>query len=195
MSLWLGILNVIHNLLQVVDAKIDIIDGLHDVPSVDSADNVFIRDVVGNKNDDHDGNSIRAVSHIINEHTHNSMMIFPLLDNPITLTKASGVWAAMPTPVEIIPADTVNIDFDIHWVHVNNISANGNYIIEIYKGDAGSEILIGTVAVSRTAAQSQEGAVPIQTPLHNENERISAALSSSNNAQDSVLVKLGYHEY
>lgn len=210
MSLWLGILNVIDRKIDIIDneievidgklnvinAKIDIIDGLHDVPDIDSANNDFIRDVIGNKNDTHDGTSIRAISHILNEHTHSMAKVYPRLDNPVLLTKDTGVWAAIPaTKTEIIPAGTIGEDFDIHWVQVDSISANGDYIVCLYGGGIGSEVLIGEIAVSRSAAQSQEGSTPIMTPIMPDGTRISAGISAGNNAQNTLSIKLMYHEY
>lgn len=189
MSLWLGILNVI-------DRKIDVIDGLHDVPDIDSADNVVMRDVIGNKNDTHDGDSIRAVVHTLEEHVHSSGRVYPKLANPVQLQKDAGVWAAIPaTKTEIVPAGAITDDFDIHWVKVSSISANGDYVICLYKGGIGVEEFIGDVPASRSAVQSQEGSLPAITSIVPGGTRISAGLSSSNNAQDSLLVKVMYHEY
>ncbi len=196
MSLWLGILNVIDGKIDIIDNEIEVIDGLHDVPAKDSVDNDFIRDVVGNKTDGHTGTSIMSTVHTLEEHVHSIARVYPRLANPVQLQKDTGVWAAIPsTKTEIIPAGTIGIDFDIHWFQVSSISANGNYIICLYQGGIGVETLIGEVSVSRTAVQSQEGSALITTPIVLANTRISAGISSSNNAQDSLLVKLMYHEY
>lgn len=210
MSIWLGILNVIDGKvdvissnvdtllvnLAIVDGKVTVIDGLHDVPSKDSVDNVHIRDVVGNKTDSHTGTSIVSTVHTIEEHAHSIARVYPRLANPIQLQKDAGVWAAIPsTKTEIVPAGTILKDFDIHWVQVGSISANGSYMICLYGGTAGNEVLIGEVAVSRSAVQSQEGSVLMLTPIVDAETRISAGISSSNNAQDTLLIKVMYHEY
>ena len=46
---------------DISEAKIDVIDAFHDVPSVDSADNNQLRDVLGNKSDTKNGNSVVAI--------------------------------------------------------------------------------------------------------------------------------------
>jgi hypothetical protein len=46
---------------DVSEAKIDTIDAFHDVPSVDSADNVVMSDVLGNKSDTKNGDSVVAL--------------------------------------------------------------------------------------------------------------------------------------
>lgn len=196
MSLWLGILNVLDGKIDIIDGEIEVIDGLHDVPDKDSVDNSFIRDVVGNKTDGHTGTSIKAIVHTLEEHIHSSGRVYPKLANPVQLQKDAGVWAAIPaTKTEIVPAGTITEDFDIHWVKVSTISANGDYIICLYKGGIGVEEFIGDVPASRSAVQSQEGSIPAMTSIVPANARISAGLSSSNNAQDTLLVKVMYHEY
>lgn len=196
MSLWLGILNVIDRKIDIIDTEIGVIDGLHDLPSKDSAVNVHIRDAVGNKTDGHTGTSIMSTVHTLEEHVHSTARIYPGLANPVQLQKDAGVWAAIPaTKTEIIPASTIGNDFDIHWFQVGSISANGSYMICLYQGGIGVETLIGEAAVSRSAVQSQEGSALILTPIVVANTRISAGLSSSNNAQDTLLIKVMYHEY
>jgi hypothetical protein len=44
-----------------VEPKIDTIDGFHDVPSADSADNVVMSDVIGNKTDTEAGDSLYGI--------------------------------------------------------------------------------------------------------------------------------------
>jgi hypothetical protein len=165
------------------------------VPSADSADNVNMVDVIGNKTDTHDGTSLYSLSDILNDHVHKGSKVYPTLAAPTPLAKAAGAWAAFPTPTQIIPASTISLPFDIHWVNISSISANGDFELKLYKGAALSEVEIAHIAFSRTAVQSQEGAQPIQMPIQVADERISAAISSSNAAADTVAVKLYYHEY
>ena len=126
---------------------------------------------------------------------HSKSCTYPKLANSIQLQKATGVWAALPTPTEIIPASTVTSPFDLHWANINTISANGDYLVAFYKGAALSEIEICCIPVSRSAVQSQEGSVQLITELLDANERISAAISSSNNTQNTLNLKVIYHIY
>ena len=175
---------------------IEIVDGFHDVPSQDSADNAQMRDVIGNKTDTHDGNSMASHSHIFNEHFHSPVFIKPNLAGSITLTSDAGTWAAMnATKTEIIPAGGVTSIFDIHFMDISDISANGEYQIELYKGGIGAEISIGNFGTGRNAVQSQEGARPIITEMLPANTRISAALSSSNAGANTLMIKLEGHMY
>ncbi len=154
-----------------------------------------IKVVVGTNADTHDVNTISGKIEQLIEHFHSVGNATPELANPISLQKASGAWAAYPTPTEIIAAGVIADDFDIHWVTVSAISANGDYTIRLYQGGAGSEELIDVLPVARNAVQSQEGSTPALTPLMDGGTRISAALSSGNIAQDTVEIKLRWHCY
>jgi hypothetical protein len=105
------------------------------------------------------------------------------------------VWAAYPTPTQIIAAGDITNDFDLHFLNIAALSANGEYQIALYTGAAFSEVLIGEFGAVRNAVQSQEGSRPILTPLLPANTRISAALSSSNAGANSLSIKVEGHEY
>ena len=151
--------------------------------------------VIGNKLQQENQNTLYAIAHILNEHFHSESLVYPELANPIVVQKAAGAWAAYPTPTEIIPINTYNFIFDIHWVSISAISANGDYTLKLYSGAPASEIAIGVVDFARNAVQSQEGAQPHQDIIVPANTRISAALSSGNAAQDTCAVKLRGHPY
>lgn len=174
----------------------DLIRSNQTVPGADSALNVLIRDVIGNKLDTHVGDSIYALLILIEEHLHYTPMVYPLLADPVTLAKAvAAAWAAFPTPTEIIPAGTITKDFDLHNANVSRISAAGDYVFALYSGDAGSEVLIGVKPVSRSAINAQEGQIILGSILIPANTRISGAVSSGNAALDEIDIKLEYHTY
>ena len=181
--------------LSTVDGKVDTIDAFHDVPAQDSADNVVMSDVIGNKTDTHNGTSIYGKATKLDEHFHNEVFLYPSLAGSVTLTKAAGAWAACPTPTEIIPVNTITEDFDLHFMNVSGISANGEYSICLYQGLAGAETLLGVYGAVRNAVQSQEGTRPIITPFIPANSRISAAISSENAAADTLNIKVEGHTY
>lgn len=152
-----------------------------------------INSVVGTNADTSSDNTISGKLAEIFEHMHSSSQIYPKLADPVLITKAGGAWAAYGTPTEVVPVDTITVEFDLHWVVVSDISANGFYTATIYKGLAGSEIAIAEIAANRNAVQSQEGSIPIATAPIPANTRISVALSSSNAGADTVNVRLMYH--
>jgi hypothetical protein len=169
--------------------------------AANSTENVSFADVIGNKEDEVQApivsgqTSIAGYLHTIHEHIHGVAKIYPVLANPVQLQKASGVWAAFPTPTEIIPAGTIGDAFDIHFCIVSNISANSNCVLRLYKGAALSEVEIATIAFVRNAILSQEGSIPLMTELLAANTRISGALSGDASATITCDVKLFYHIY
>jgi len=166
------------------------------VTAKNSAANVDIQDVIGNKTDDSLGTSIYSALYKLVYHSHSVGKVYPLLANPITLTKAANAWVAFPaSKTEIIPANTVTKPFNIYYVLISTLSAVGDYIIALYSGNAGAEIIIGYVVASRSANGTIEGIVPTMTPIIPANTRISAALTSGNATADTVKIKVFYNEY
>lgn len=161
------------------------------------------RNNIGELTDDETKNSVLARQYVINRHLHSVTMLYPLLGDPIVLTKDAGAWAAFPSSkTEIIPANTILQPFDIHWIHCTLLSALGNYVIALYAGEVGSEKIIGYAPASRSAIGGTEGSLALITAdiseLHGlipANTRISAALSSGNAAVDTLRIKILYHSY
>lgn len=151
--------------------------------------------VIGNKLQDESFNTIFGILHGLDEHFHSKSEVYPELSDPIQLQKASGAWAAYPTPTEIIPASAIGDTFDIHWISISGISANGDYTLKLYSGAALSEVEIATIDFTRNAVQSQEGAQPNQDIIVPANTRISAAISDGNAGQDTCKVKVRFHRY
>jgi len=174
----------------------DDIDALHAVPGIDSATNLLMRDVIGNKSDSHSGSSLFGKIKQILDHVHSTIFTFPNLADSTVLTKPAGGWAGgYGVIVEIIPANSVNAEFDLHYMSVSNISANGQFQIQLYSGAGGAEVAEGNgFAISRTAVQSQEGTRPIMTRLFPANTRISAAIVGNGGAM-TVSMKLEGHKY
>ncbi|NIA28326.1 MAG: hypothetical protein GWP06_00260 [Actinobacteria bacterium] len=112
--------------LEAVEVDTTAIQSNQVVPAQNSADNVLARDVIGNKTDNHTGDSLYSKANTNDEHNHGVNMLYPVLASPVTLTKAAGVYAVFPTPTEIIPAGMITDDFDIHWAIISDISANGD---------------------------------------------------------------------
>lgn len=129
------------------------------------------------------------------EHLHAKFLTYPALAAGVTLTKGAGAWAAYPVPTEIVPVNTITNAFVIPFVSVDTISANGEYILALYKGAAGVEEKIAEIPLVRSAAASQEEAIPVSTELIPPNSRISAAISSANAAANTLILKIGYHEH
>lgn len=201
MSIWKGISNLIDDKVDVIDNNIDVIDGYHDLPSANSTSNILIRDAIGNKQDfvtvpySEAANSILAFLHTGYYHVHGASFLYPDKADPVTLTSHADSWNATGTIVEIIPANTITKNFDLHWISMADISAELYGVIDLFSGGAGAEIKIGSVDVIRTSNFSREGYAPVQIPQQPANTRISARFSDSTTSQRTVKIKLYGHVY
>jgi hypothetical protein len=138
--------------------------------------------------------TIRDEVHTLLEHAHTPQLIYPPTAGSVTITAAAGAWTHGGI-VQVVPASTINSDFDIHWVLISALSANAEYEIILYSGAAAAEVEIGRCGAARNAVQSQEGNAPMMTALQPAGTRISASLASDTGVADTADIKLYYHEY
>jgi len=129
-------------------------------------------------------------------HIHGQSFVYPALANDVQLTAGAPAWDTTGNKTEIIPVNTLNVaDFDLHWINISAISENATIQIDIYKGAALSEVLIGSTRASRTTNQARNGPSRIQVPQQSINERISCRLSSSTTNATTCLVSFEGHYY
>ncbi len=163
------------------------------VPPVDSAANLIFRQVIGNKNDTHDGDSLAAFAHTLNEHVHNEQLVYPTLANGITLTSHANSWE-LGTVTQVVPASAIGSDFDIHEVVIEDVNtADKVYELVLYSG--AGDVEIGRV---RFAAGATRGGIPnvaMQTPIVLADSRIRAALAIEDGGSKTAKVSLRYHLY
>lgn len=209
----LGTINTNLNALQIVDlAAINVLGTINtnlnalirlntetnlsqqNVPAGNSAANTHMRDVIGNKTDTHDGNSIYAYIETILDHAHNQSRVFPTMSVGSNVeTKAAVTWSVSNNYTNIIvPASGITSDFDIHYLSIENISANS--VCEIILINMTDKTEIGRVRVTKNAAQDGTMNVPIQTPIQDANDKIGAQMGSSV-AGTTVTFSIFYHTY
>lgn len=164
------------------------------VVSADSAANTYIRDVIGNKTDTHDGNSLRAILELLEDHAHKGQQCYPTLADAINIVSSATAWT-YGSYVELVPVDTITSDFDIHWLNISAISANDEYEIEFATGLVAAEVKVACVSFERNAVQSQEGSISMQTPVFPANTRISARIASKAASANHANFKIHYHTY
>jgi hypothetical protein len=129
-------------------------------------------------------------------HIHGQPFVRPNLASSTVLTAGAGAWDTSGAKTEVIPANSLNVSaFDLHWIVISAISENSEIQIDIYKGAALSEVLIGSVKAVRNAIQSQEGAVKVQVPQQEINTRISCRVSSSAAGATTCAVSFLGHYY
>ncbi len=239
---------------------------IHGVPSVDSAANVLMRDVIGNKDDTHNGSSLAAIAHTLNEDAHNPSKVYPMMKVGVTVTSAgtaytlgaaaiivgttqnldnaatsnpsgtitrvamtshnyvvddyvrivgmddvsgphqvvavsdanhfdfdAGVYTAQTPPGDAseTTTDIIPEDFDIHYVSIEALSANGVYELVVY--DDGVEC--GRTRFTKNANQDGTMDIPIQTIIITAESVITAKLSTDNAAGDTATISVFYHLY
>jgi hypothetical protein len=172
------------------------------VPTANSTANNVSADVIGNKEDfvgvpyNFGDNSLAAFATTGYYHVHGQAFVYPTLADNVTLTAGSGAWDNTGAITEVIPANALSVAaFDLHWLEVSNISANGTVEIEIFAGGAGSEVKIGSARANRTTNQARNGPQAIQIPQQPANTRISCRLSDSTSGALTCQVSFSGHYY
>lgn len=145
-------------------------------------------------------NSMLAHLNTAYYHIHGQPFVYPELSNDITVTAGAGVWGTGGAITEIIPAGALSVSaFDLHWVNINNHSADAYYLLEIYAGDLGSEVKIGSTRSWRDSTflggETATGTKRIQIPQQPLGNRISAKLYSSDGSAATVGVSFEGHYY
>lgn len=142
-----------------------------------------------------EGNPVLAFLHTGYYHVHGAAFLYPDKAVPVTLNSAAAAWGETGAITEVIPANAITKDFDLHWASLSDISATLDGVVDIFAGESGSEVKIGSVDVSRTSNFSREGAAPAQVPQQPANTRISCRFSDSTTSTRSVRVKFYGHVY
>ncbi len=159
------------------------------VQPVDSAANIDIVDVIGNKLDTHDSDSLSGHAHNTNDHFHKACQVYPTLANGVAVAGAGGVWT-LGAFVEIVPITTITEKFDIHWISIEALDDNTVYEIVLYA----VEVEIGRVRVTKNANLDGTMNIPFQCALQAANAQIQAKCASA--AGNSVAtISLYYHTY
>jgi hypothetical protein len=165
-------------------------DALIMVPTADSAENLSMRHVIGNKNDTHDGDSIMAETHTMLEHVHTASQVYPTLAGGVAVATAAGVWGLSAGFTEIVPINTITTDFDIHWICIEALDDNAVYEIVLYA--ATTEI--GRVRVVKNAVMEGTQNIKFQCDIQPANTQIQAKAASS--VGNSVATfSIHYHIY
>ena len=145
------------------------------------------------EDDEGSPDTISGKTYISEKHIHGKPKCYPSLADPVNIAKASGAWAAHGDPTEIMPDGVESQPFDIHWLTLSGLTIAGNYELKLYNGADGSEEEIACIPFTKDT-----DGLPIITPIIYDADpiqRISATLSGSPSAVQSVNVKIGYHVY
>ncbi len=164
-------------------------DTIH-VPKQNGIGNNTINDVIGNKSDTHDGNSIYSKLEILDDHIHKPALVYPTLADGVTVTSSASAWT-LGSFVEIIPVSTITEDFDIHYVMIESFSGDDVYELVLYA----ATVEIGRVRFTRSIVFQATLDPPFQCAIQSANTQIQAKLACAGGLSKSVDISLFYHEY
>jgi hypothetical protein len=128
-------------------------------------------------------------------HVHGASFVLPDKADPVIVHSAEDSWDDTGTIVEVIPANTVIKDFDLHWCSISDISATLWGILDFFAGPDEALVKIGSVDVLKTSVQTRENAMPLQVPQQPANTRISVRFTDNTTSVRSCRVKLYGHVY
>lgn len=177
--------------LDAILAAIQTVFSALQVADPNSSENIIIADLLGNRNDGHNGGSIFSNLHDLWEGDHHEQLVWPTLADPITVTAHADDWV-FGEYAEIVAANAITYDFHIHHLHIAEPSANGNYELILYNG---TTKILG-VSFSRTDKKDDVEGLEVRTPHCPANSQIQAKVASGNDASaDTLKVKLWYHPH
>lgn len=128
---------------------------------------------------------------VLDEHFHSPSKCYPTLAAGVDVL--SGAAWTLGNFTEIIPADTIPNDFDLHYVVLENATDDESYELVFYA----AEIEIGRIrfaADNPAGNRITVGSLPIQTEIQKKNTQIQAKLASSG-AAETVTISVHYHTY
>jgi len=131
---------------------------------------------------------IVAKINLIEDHIHDESKVYPTMADGIVVTATAHDWTDLGEYAEIVPANAIATDFDIDYVSIEDISANGVYELVLY--NATTEI--ARKRFSQNAVQDSIINIPISSPVNAANSQIQAKLASNKEAANTVTISLGY---
>jgi len=145
----------------------------------------------------HDEDSVNGNIRAINEHIHTEQRTYPTLADGVGVDSGATNWAE-GTITQVIPADTITSDFDIHFLNIEAVGDDGVYQVNVYYGD--SNTFAGSIRfnVDGTGAIKPTVGLKHQTPIIPANSKVSLGLAYSKatlNGAQTIMVSLVYHKY
>lgn len=164
------------------------------VPSADSAANVDIADVIGNKTDTHNGDSVYSRLDEVYDQLNLERKVYPTLAAGTTVVSGAADWT-LGAYAEVVPASTITNDFHILNVAIESMNQNAVFQLELYKG-AGDD-LITTVRFSVVGGFWGNSIYVVGAEEVEANARIRARLASSDGLanQATATISLCYYEH
>ena len=150
---------------------------------------------VGVVGDDHNDETLLGRTHKIDEHFHSIDMVIPSLGDGVLVTSKNIIWTLGDDFAIVAATNAITDPFDIHWINIEDASANGVYEIVLYSGADASEIVIARKRFVREAARVATTGIGMITPMIPANTQIKAKLASDGVAADTANISVDYHVY
>lgn len=157
-------------------------------------DNITINDIIGNKYDSHNCNTLFSKLSKILRFLTCQDRCYPSQSNGITINSGNSPWETSDY-IEIIPINTITDNFSIRKVYVEDTSDGGCWQIDFYKGMSGDEELIGSIRQSYEGTRGSMvvyNGIDIKTKCLDANERVSCKASHSLGSE-TITISLGYY--
>lgn len=133
---------------------------------------------------------------VLGDHVHSVQLVYPNLAAAVSVVSTNGVGTWTPgADTEVIPINTIASQYDIHFVSVATIGANGSFQLDLYQGADGAGTKIASLTFARNDAFTRSFPLPITTPVLAANRRVYAKLADNDDAGTTVTFKVWYHTY
>jgi hypothetical protein len=156
-----------------------------------------INDKIGDTTDSYFHNkTLIGFQNTYYKHIHNPNKVYP--DNCTTIDVVTSATAnTFGNMVQAVPANTITVPFDSHWATVADISANGNYIVELWTvdGNLAPVGFLGEFFCGRIDNWTRASECKYQIPPIPANTRVGARAKKSGAGAGTVKFVLQYHDY
>jgi hypothetical protein len=129
---------------------------------------------------------------VLEEHAHSASKCYPTLAGGVTVTGAAGA-QTLGAFQEIVPANTITDDFDIHYLNIEDASADDQYELVLYA--VTTEIARVRFIVDTSVFGGGLPALPVQSDIIPKNTQIQAKLATAGGGSDTATISLHYHTY
>lgn len=103
------------------------------VPAADSTDNYSWGDVIGNKTDTWEGDSLYSLARAAANRFHAETLVYPTLANGAAVVSVAALWT-WSGYFTIVPANAIAVDFHLLAVQIESCDQNGVFEFELYSG-------------------------------------------------------------
>ena len=125
---------------------------------------------------------------ILNDHVHSAQGVYPTLAGGATVT-GGAAWT-LGNYAEVVPNAQIGASFDLHWLWIENVSADTRYELVLY----GVTTEIARARFARDVAGSSTEpliSIPVQTVILAAGTQIQAKLASAAGGGETATVSVG----